>query len=111
MTQRKGVKKTMLNALRNFNADGTIELEDAVALAAFARQMQTEFSELGVEPPAWLPEKADALRREIKVRNSDAIQRKLRELKARREALDDATTKREKLDAEIARLTGKASAV
>lgn len=100
----------MLNALKSFSAAGRLETEDLVELSAYSRSLAAEFTALGVETPEWVANQTKALRREIKARNADALAARLRELKARREALKTPDEKREALDAEIAKLTDLATA-
>jgi hypothetical protein len=100
----------MLNALKSFSSTGRLETEDLVELSAFARSIEAEFTALGVDTPEWVRNQTKALRREIKARNADAIAARLRELKARREALKTPDEKRTALDTEIAELEKVATA-
>jgi hypothetical protein len=100
----------MLNALKAFSSIGRLETEDLIELSAFARTYEAEFTALGVETPEWVTNQTKALRREIKARNADALAARLRELKARREALKTPDEKREALDAQIAALEKTATA-
>lgn len=98
-----GRNTTMLERLKNVNLDG-MDIDEAVALSAFARGLKAEYDTLSLETPEWLDTRIRELRREIKRRSQDAIARRLAEAKARREALKPATEKREELDKEIAML-------
>lgn len=93
----------MLERLKNLNIDG-MDIDEAVALSAFARGMKAEYDTLALETPEWLDTRIREVRREIKSRTQDLLERRLREAKARREALKPATERRQEVDDEIARL-------
>jgi len=93
----------MLSDLKNFNAE-RMDLSELVALSAFARELQAEFKELGVEAPEWVDENTKSLMREIKSRNADRIASKLKSAKARFETLKTVDERRNALAAEIADL-------
>jgi len=99
----------MLNKLRSFDCD-RLELEELVELLAYGKMLRAEF-EVHSEVPEWLDVRLRELRREISTRNQDNIDKRLRTLKARREALLPDEEKRTKLDAEIAALEQKAGSV
>jgi len=75
-----------------------------VALRMFAGQLRDFYEKMQLEPPEWLDTRIKELSREIKSRTADMLEKRLREAKARREALKPATERREEVDAEIKRL-------
>jgi hypothetical protein len=96
----------MLKELMNFDAQ-SIPMDQLVMLSAFGKMLTTEFSEHGIEQPQWLGPRLKTLRREIATRNQDALEKRITELKARRETLLSTTERRKQLDAEIAELSAK----
>ena len=90
----------MLRELKSVNTDA-VDIEQAVALLAFGRTLQSEYAELEIETPEWLGNTIKSLRREITTRNADALEKKLRDLKARRESMESPEARRRKLEAEI----------
>lgn len=98
----------MLQTLKNFDAQ-TTPIDELVLLSALGNMLTAECAEQGIEQPKWLGPKLKTLRREIATRNQDALEKRIAELKARRETLLSATERRKQLDAEIAELTAKVS--
>jgi hypothetical protein len=96
----------MLEQLKHLDLD-RISLEEAVELAVYAKLLHAEFEAQQVDVPAWLDDRSRELKREIRVRQQDAVEKRIRELKARREALLPAEEKRTKIEQEIATLEAK----
>jgi hypothetical protein len=99
----------MLEELRRLDTD-RIDLEQAVALSCFGRQVQAEFTTLNIEEPEWIGTRLRELRREIRTRQQDAIDKRLREAKLRLSSLASPDEKRAKLQAEIEKLEAMVSA-
>lgn len=93
----------MLDQLKNLNIP-SIDLDEAVALSAFGRMLKAEYETLGAETPEWLDNRLRELRREVKVRQQDSIEKRLREARARMETLKTPTERRDDLAKEIERL-------
>jgi len=93
----------MLEQLRNCLAD-RLDLQQAVALSAFARTLRAEFEAHQIEEPDWLGEKIKMLHREIRAMNADAVAARLRSARARLEALRTPDEKRAQLQKEISEL-------
>lgn len=93
----------ILDTLKRVNIDG-VDLEKAIALLAFGRTLQAEYAELELETPDWLNVRLRELRREINTRVADAKEKRLSELKSRRETLETPEVRRKKIDAEIKKL-------
>jgi len=94
----------MLDKLRNFDPRGGFQLEDAMVLAASARQVAAEYDALKVAKPSWLDDKIEELRRFIADTQRDARKKALAELKARRTTYLSASERRDLIDKQIAEL-------
>ncbi len=90
----------MLERLKNLNAE-IPNFEELVELSAFARNMRGEYEHLNAEVPEWLDAQTRVLRREISARQQDSIEKRIKELKARREQLTPAEERRQKIDEEL----------
>lgn len=104
MKSKRGGDKNMLNALRNYTTDRQYDLEDCMALLAFAAGMKDQYLQLSMDAPAWIDDRVKSIRRTVKTMVSDEQERKLSELKARRAAIATPDEKRSKLDEAIAAL-------
>lgn len=96
----------MLQTLKNFDAQAT-PIDELVLLSGLGTMLVQEFDALGVEQPKWLDPKLKTLRREVATRNQDALEKRILELKSRRETLLSTSERKKQLDAEIAALTAK----
>lgn len=101
----------MLDELKSFTSSARYDTEGLVAMAAFGRAYEAEFTALGVEAPRWVGDQLKAVRREIKARNADAIASKLAAAKARLETLKTPDEKRAALQKEIEVLEKQAAEV
>lgn len=97
----------MLQRLKTLDVDRLIDMEELVELSTLARSLKAEFVEHELDVPEWLSDKAKTLNREINARNQDAIERRLRELKNRRETLETPAERKKKINAEIQQLEAK----
>lgn len=93
----------MFDQLKNLDID-RMDLDEAVALLAFGKAVRAEYDSVQVEVPEWVDARIRELKREIHARQADSRDKRLRELKARREALKPAEERRSEIDAEIKRL-------
>lgn len=93
----------IMNTLKNLDVN-RMSLEDAVGLSAYGKSLLHEYAEYEVEAPEWLILRTREIQRLIGSMTRDAKEKRLRELKARRESLDDAATRKRKTDAEIKKL-------
>lgn len=78
-----------------------------MSLAAFGRQVEAEYAQVGAEAPDWLTDNLKELRKEVRSRLADSIERELSEAKSRLEALTPNEEKRAALKDKIDRLTNK----
>ena len=106
----------MLKELKGFDADG-LAMDELVALEAFGTQLRGRYRDLGIDEPAWLPDKVDALQREINSRRRDHVEKTIKETEAALEALKSREDKRADMQAKLealrvkqARLSGQAPA-
>jgi len=99
----------ILSRLRQFDAD-TLDLESLVELSALARTVSGEFDTLGVDLPDWLTANTKVLRRAIRARTADQLEKLVAEKRARLEATLPAEEKRAKLREELEALEKKLAA-
>lgn len=99
----------MLDKLESLDF-GPAGLGELVALSAFGKGLQAEYAALQVSPPEWLAVRLKEISREVKARNADALDKRLRELKRQREGLEDAATKRQRIEDEIKQVEAAISA-
>lgn len=94
---------SLLSGLKDLDKD-RLDLEELVTFSNLARTLRIEYEALGVEVPEWLDNRTRELRREVKTRQADAIEKRIREAKSRLSALATPDEKRAALKAEIDRL-------
>jgi hypothetical protein len=92
-----------LNQLKQFDAD-RYDLDELVCLSAEGNLLQAQYKTLGVDEPEWLGNTVRSLANNIRLRQADAIEKRLRQAKARVQALKPASERRAELEAEIAKL-------
>jgi hypothetical protein len=93
-----------LEQLRNLDL-ARPDLEELVAMSAAATAIHGEFEKLSVDVPEWLDTRARELKREIRTRQQDSVDKRVREIKARMDTLKTPTEKRAELQAELDKLT------
>lgn len=93
----------MIAKLKNLDLE-RMDLDDAVELLTLANSLRITYDAEQVEVPEWLDTSVRELKREIRTRQQDSRERRLKELKARREALATTEEKRSKIDREIEEL-------
>ena len=99
-----------LAQLKTFN-ENACDLEELVVLLTFGNQLRDTFEAVSVEIPEWLDGQLRKLKREIRSRQADSIDKVIREKEARLEALKPAEKKRAELAAEIKKLKAKQAEV
>lgn len=99
----------MLERLKTLQLD-RMDLDDALALSAFARALKAEYEHCGAEAPAWLDDRTRELRSEIRDRLRDSVAKRLSEARSRLESLATPDEKRAKLREEIEKLEKMAGA-
>lgn len=93
----------MLQQLKSLQIE-RLDLYEAVALYDMGMRMVEASTKLEVPVPEWLSDNVKVLRSEIKARSRDALEARLREIRARRATLKTREEQREELEAEEARL-------
>lgn len=97
---------TILDRLKAVDAN-RLSLDDIVELSAETRALAAEYDRLGVEVPEIVTSKLKSFSREINSRQAEALEKALREKKARLNALKTPEQRRKELEAEIAELEAK----
>jgi hypothetical protein len=96
----------VLEQLKNFDTNRAT-IDELVALRAFARGLQSEYSEQTVEEPEWIGIQVQCLDREITAKNTDRLTAQLRDTENRLESLKTTTEKKVELTALKAKLQKK----
>lgn len=102
LKQERG-NRSMLRELKNLNVD-TREMEELIALSAFAKSMKAEYEFREMEVPEWIGDRLTLLNSEIRTRRHDELTRALREKKIRRQQMAPREERVAQLDADIERL-------
>lgn len=93
----------MIDRLKKFDAN-RMDIDELVEMFTVANAMKSTYEAENLELPEWLGDATRELKNEIKTRQRDSMERRLRELKSRREAVATPEEKRNKLDQQIAAL-------
>jgi hypothetical protein len=94
---------TMLQQLKNLDTDNA-HLDELVALLTFGQQLQTTYATQALEAPDWLDEKMTSLRSKISTMRKENLERALKNVQSKKEALKTAEEKRVDLASEEQRL-------
>ncbi len=92
-----------LERLKNLDFE-RLDVDEMVAMSAFARQIATEYDTLLLNRPEWLDVKTVELKREIQTRLADLRDKRMREIRAKIATLKTAEEKRADLAKELAEL-------
>jgi hypothetical protein len=101
--RRKEVRLKMLKELRGLDVERT-DLDEMVALSTFGLSMKVEYERLTIPVPEWLETRLGELDRTIRSQRREALEKKVKELEARKDALKTAEQKRQDVDAELAKV-------
>lgn len=93
----------MLSAIKDLDIN-RLELDEAIALQAFAGRLENEYMNYGLNVPVWLQRGRETLDTIIRTRKTDDLQRRLQIAQDRLIDLDNPSKKRMELEAEIALL-------
>lgn len=96
-----------LTKLKEMNVDRILDLDEAVALSAEARSMETEYATLGMQPPEWLDRASTTLREEIAKRTRAADLAALKAVEAELESLKTASERKADAASRLAALQKK----
>lgn len=86
----------LLQHFKNFIAD-RLELDELIALAAFGRGLRAEYETHDLDEPDWIDLQLKSLRREIRVRVADSLERRKREIELRLENMKTPSEKKKAL--------------
>ena len=93
-----------LQALRNLNTDRLLDIDEAVALSAFARALESEFELLEQPVPDWVEKATDVLRTEIARRTRANKLAELRKTEAELESYKTVNERRGEAQKRLAAL-------
>ena len=98
----------LVQTLKQFNTDnGSVdEMIELLVLGDLLVAKYQDFDGIGVELPEWIPSKLNSIRRELKNKQADYIERKLVLAKLKKESYKSEAQKKSDLSAEITRLKG-----
>ena len=99
----------MINELKNANLDRP-DMEELIALYAFAGSVTRTYVELKIETPDWLDSKMKDIRREITMRELANKEKRIKEVEARLTTLESVEEKRARLKRELEDLRGQKGA-
>jgi hypothetical protein len=85
------------------------DLDELVSLSAQAKVLRAEYESENVDVPEWLDNANREIKREIRNRAADSIEKRKKELQNRLDALKTPTERRAELQAELDRLNGQAT--
>jgi ribosomal protein L37AE/L43A len=94
---------SIVEKLKGLSLD-RLEFEESLELHGHATLILGTYNEFSIEPPAWLVEAVESLKKHIKERSRDAIARELKLAEAELEKLKSAEDKRVDAKARIERL-------
>lgn len=86
-----------LSQLKNLETK-RFDLDELIALSAEGKALLAEFKALGVDEPEWLVVAVKSITLDVRARQADAIEKKLRQAKARIQALKPASERRAELE-------------
>lgn len=97
-----------IRELKMFNADVT-QLEDTIALEAFAKALRDRYEAHAIEVPEWLSDALKRLTRAIDAQTTEARELRAKEIKAALDGLATRDEKKAKLQAELDKLQPQAA--
>jgi len=96
-----------LQALKKLNLDAVIEMEEAIALSAYARTLEAEYAELDMLAPEWISKASETLREEIARRSHAADMAELKRLQGEIDGYKTASEKRAEAQNRLAAMQKK----
>jgi hypothetical protein len=106
---QKGKEMNFTERLRTFDVD-RCDIGELVELSFVGRSIVSEYENLGAECPDWLTINLKQLRREVKTRTADALEKDLHAKKQKLEGMLPMEERRKRTELEIAALEQKLSA-
>lgn len=93
----------MLEQLKALNCDRA-DTDELISLSAMARVLTAEFTILSIPLPEWLQDATRTVRSEITLRQRDAREKRLKDIRRQQEGLKTTEEKRASLAQEAAEL-------
>lgn len=107
VSARRGEDDDMLEKLKNFDPQGGLATEDAIALAKFARNQIEEYEKQGIEAPEYLAQKLADITRFLVEAQRSALLLELKKTEAQIEANRTAAERRSAAETKAAELRKK----
>lgn len=89
---------------KTFDANRT-SMEELLALDAFGHGLRESYERNGIEKPGFVDVQLKTLKREIRSRNADALEKRKNEIQRSLDALKTPSQKKTELQAEFKKLT------
>ena len=97
----------MLEKLKNLNMDRVLDMDEAVALSAYARALVDEYTDLGMLAPDWLVKSVDVLRDKIARRTRASDLAELKRLETELEGYKTVSEKKNEAQRRLAAMQNK----
>jgi hypothetical protein len=97
----------MLQALKNLNLDRVLDMDEAVTLSAYARNLENEYGHLQISAPEWLEKSTTVLRDEIDRRTRAADMAELKRIEAELEGYKTTSERKTEAVKKMAALQNK----
>lgn len=97
----------MLEKLKSLNLDKILDMDEAIALSAYARSIETEYDTLEIPVPEWIVKSTDVLRSEIARRTHAADMAELKRIEAELEGLKTQGERKSDAQRRLTALQGK----
>ena len=97
----------MLEKLKSLNLDRLLDMDEAIALSAYARSLEGEYEALEMPVPDWLVKSTDVLREEIARRTKAADLAELKRIESELEGYKTVGEKKIEAQKRLASLQGK----
>lgn len=97
----------MLEKLKTLNLDRLLDMDEAIALSAYARGLENEYGHLEMSAPEWLQKSTDVLREEIARRTKASDLAELKRIEGELDGYKTVTEKRNEAQKRLAALQGK----
>ena len=97
----------MLEKLKSLNLDKILEMDEAIALSAYARSIEAEYEALDMAVPEWIIKATDVLRQEIARRTHAADAAEMKRLQGELDGYKTVSEKRNEAQRKLASLQKK----
>ncbi len=96
-----------LQKLKELDLNRVLDIEEAVALSAYARSIENEYGHLEMAPPEWLEKSTNILREEIARRTKATDLAELKRIEGELESYKTIGEKKNEAQKRLAALLGK----